>query len=71
MLTGRPVYVERVSGYDLWRVDDVTVAARPVFWHGRLAKVALVAVPYRDRSVLLPQLANASFERISHAHQVI
>ena len=71
VLTGRPVYVERVSGYDLWRVDDVTVAARPVFWHGRLAKVALVAVPYRDRSVLLPQLANASFEHISHAHQVI
>ena len=52
ILTGRPVYVERVSGYDLWRNDDVTVAARPVAWYGRLAKVALVAVPYRDRSVL-------------------
>ncbi len=71
ILTGRPVYVDRVSGYDLWRNDDVTVAARPVSWHGRLAKVALVAVPYRDRSVLRPQLAHAYFERIPHAHQVI
>lgn len=71
ILTGRPVYVERISGYDLWRNDDVTVAARPVVWHGRVAKVALVAVPHRDRSVLAPQLGHARFERISHAHQVL
>ena len=71
ILTGRPVYVERVSGYDLWHNDDVTVAARPASWHGRLAKVALVAVPYRDRSILRPQLAHAHFERIPRAHQVI
>ena len=69
--TGRPVHVERVSGYDLWKADDVTVAARPVHWHGRLAKVNLVAVPYRDRSVLLPQLGQASFERIPQAYQVV
>ena len=71
ILTGRPVYVERVSGYDLWHNDDVTVAARLANWHGRLAKIALVAVPYRDRSVLRPQLAHAYFERVPHAHQVI
>ena len=71
ILTGRPVHVERVSGYDLWRADDVTVAARPVNWHGRLAKVTLVAVPHRDRSVLIPQLGNASFDHVLHAHQVI
>ena len=72
ILTGRPVHVERVSGYDLWRNDDVTVAARPVIWHGRrVAKIAVVAVPYRDRSVLAPQLGHACFERIPHAHQVL
>ena len=71
ILTDRPVYVERVSGYDLWQNDDVTVAARPVRWNGRLAKVAVVAVPYRDRSVLRPQLAHAYFERVTQAHQVI
>ena len=71
ILTGRPVYVERATGYDLWKADDITVAARLVHWHGRLAKVALIAVPYRDRKVLSPQLGCASFERIPHAHQVI
>ncbi len=71
VLTGRPVYVERVSGHDLWRADDVTVAARPVNWHGRLAKVSVTAVPYRDRSILSPQLGHASFERIPQVHQVI
>ncbi len=71
VLTGRPTYVQRVSGYDLWQADDVTVSARPVVWHGKLAKVSMVAVPYRDRSVLLPQLGQASFELITQAHQVI
>ena len=71
ILTGNPVYVERVSGYDLWRADDICVAARPVTWHGRLAKVAVVAVPLRDRSVLLPQLAHARFEHVPDAHEVI
>ena len=71
ILTGSPVYVERVSGYDLWHNDDVTVAARPASWHGRLAKLAVVAVPHRGRSVLRPQLAHARFERIPQAHQVI
>lgn len=71
ILTGRPVYVERVSGYDLWRNDDLTLAARPVVWYGRVAKIALVAVPHRDRSVLAPQLGHAAFERIPHAHQVL
>lgn len=70
-LTGRPAAVDRVSGYDLWQTDDLTVLARPVTWGGQVAKVSVIAVPYRDRSVLLPQFANAAFERISHAHQVL
>lgn len=70
-LTGRSVAVDGVSGYDLWRADDLTVLARPVIWGGQVAKVYVIAVPYRDRSVLLPQFVNAAFERISHAHQVL
>ena len=54
-LTHRAAYAEE---------GDVAIAARPVFWHGRLAKVAVAAVPDRDRSVLRPQLANAHFERL-------
>ena len=71
VLTSRPVYVERVTGYDLWKADDITVAARLANWHGRLAKIAVVAVPFRDRKVLAPQLAQTPFEHIPVAHQVI
>ena len=67
----RPVHMERVSGYDLWRCDDVTVAARPVLWAGLVSKVVLVAVPYRDRSILRPQLEQDVFHHIEEAHQVI
>ena len=69
--TGSPVYLERVSGYDLWKSDDITVVAKPVRWAEGVAKVALVAVPYRDRSVLRPQLESDVFQRIPEAHQVI
>ena len=71
VLSGRPLYVERVNGYDLWQTDDLAVAASPVFWYGRLAKIAVIAVPYRDRSVLGPQVCRAVFHRILEAHQVI
>ncbi len=69
--TGSSVHVERVSGYDLWKSDDITVVARAVLWGERVAKVAVVAVPYNDRSVLRPQLESDIFQRISEAHQVI
>ena len=42
----------------------MAVAARPVHWHDRLATVALVVVPHRDRAVLSPQLGHTTFERI-------
>ena len=34
---------------------DIAVAARPVIWYGRIAKVAVVAVPHGDRHILSPQ----------------
>ena len=63
-LTGRAAYAEADAAS-----GNVAVAARPVLWRGRLAKVAVVAVPYRDRAVLSPQLGQASFERIPQACQ--
>ena len=36
--------------------DGLAVAARPVLWKGRLAKVIVVAVPWECRGVLEPQL---------------
>ena len=49
--SGRPEYAED---------DGLAVAARPVMWKGRLAKVAVVAVPHEDRAVLAPQLGTTS-----------
>ena len=45
--SGRPEYAE---------ADGIAVAARPVFWQGRIAKAAVVAVPWEHRNVLEPQL---------------
>ena len=64
LLTGRAVYAEQAPGSNGAGPSDMAVAARPVFWYGRLAKIALVAVPYGDRAVLLPQLARDAFERV-------
>ena len=63
-LTGRAAYAEErvaASGGE----EAMAVAARPVFWHGRLSKVAVVAVPHQTRAVLLPQLTWNSFERMT------
>lgn len=69
--SGRPVHVERVTGYDMWGFQDLAVTAKPVRWHGKLAKVVLVAVPHRDRSVLVPQLVQGPVGRVARAYQVI
>ena len=56
-LKGRPDYAEVEPGS-----GDVAVVVRPVFWYGVLEKIVVVAVPYCDRSVLWPQLADPSFD---------
>ena len=50
---------EEPSGGD----GDIAVAARPVIWYGRIAKVAVVAVPYGDRRILSPQLSGVARSR--------
>jgi len=49
IITGRAEYAEAEP-------DGVAVAVRPVVWHGRLAKISLVAVPYQQGEALAPQL---------------
>ena len=46
---------------------DIAVAARPVIWYGRIAKVAVVAVPYGDRRILSPQLSGVARSRSRRA----
>ena len=56
ILTGVAEYAEEEPGEAAGSNEGLAVAARPVFWGGNLSKVAVVAVPHRDRSVLEPQL---------------
>ena len=51
ILTGRAEYAED---------DGIAVAARPVYWRGRIAKVAVVAVPREYRAALEPQTRTAT-----------
>jgi hypothetical protein len=69
--SGLTVLVERVTGFDRWGLPDLAVIARPVRWHGRLAKVLLVAVPVGDRSLLETQLAQGPVERVPRTFQMI
>ena len=41
--------------------EGIAVAARPVLWKGRVAKVAVVAVPFLDRAVLAPQTGGVNW----------
>ena len=59
-LANRAIY----SGKSEYDEDSCfAVVARPVFWKGRLAKIAVVAVRYHHRAMLAPQLADHSFDR--------
>ena len=47
---GQPEYAE---------ADGLAAVAKPVYWKGRLAKLAVVAVPHELRAVLEPQIGNS------------
>ena len=50
--SGRTEYAEE---------DGIAVVAKPVMWKGRVAKVAVVTVPYGDRAVLAPQTGGVNW----------
>ena len=50
-LTGRAIYSDNKPGS-----GETAVVGRPVFRQGRLVKIAIVAVPYRDKSIFNPQI---------------
>lgn len=50
--TGRAAYAEEEPVLVDARMGDIAVSAKPVMWCGKLAKVALVAVPYVHRDLL-------------------
>ena len=54
-LTGRATYSEAEPGS-----GEAAIVGRPVFRSGRLVKISIVAVPYRDKSIFTPQFDNPS-----------
>jgi len=69
--TCQPVYLERVTGFDFWGWNDLSVLARPVFWFGKLAKIVLVGVRYENRQLLQPQIALVSPDVVARSYQLI
>ena len=66
VLTGKAGYAEVEPMRLGTRMSGIAIAARPITWQGHLAKVAVVAVPYEHRRVLVPQTNNGvAFERLS------
>ena len=51
----------RSGGAEYAEDDGFAVAAKPVIWKGRIAKVSVVAVPYGDRKALAPQLSGVNW----------
>ena len=60
----RAAYAEVEPGGPHAPPSGIALAVRPVFWQGRVARVAVVAVPYAHRSVLYPQIAASSFDHL-------
>ena len=59
IITNMAEYAEDEPRGNLPGGDGLAVAVRPVLWHGRLAKISLVAVPYEHREALAPQAHRA------------
>lgn len=44
--------LDKVTGFDLWHVNDLSFVAQPVYWYGKLAKVVIVGVRLKDFPLL-------------------
>ena len=71
--SGRPAYAESHQAQEHHRNQEsgdsisphpIAMSARPVIWNGRVAKVAIVAVPLEDRTVIWPQWDRTKFDMV-------
>jgi uncharacterized protein (DUF2237 family) len=44
--------LQKATGFDLWGLNDLVFIAQPVKWFGKLAKVVLVGVRFKDSQLL-------------------
>lgn len=67
---GEAVYVERLAGHDsVEGAMDLVALARPLMRLGRVARVILLALPWKDRALLEPQVMRVSPRRAERACQ--
>ncbi|MDP3064379.1 MAG: hypothetical protein Q8O40_14385, partial [Chloroflexota bacterium] len=65
---GEAVYVERLAGHDsVEGAMDLVALARPLMRLGRVARVILLALPWKDRALLEPQVQRVSPRRAEQA----
>ncbi|MCL0057739.1 hypothetical protein M1N05_01535 [Dehalococcoidales bacterium] len=69
--TGRCHCLKKATGFDLWGFNDLTFVAQPVRWFGKLAKVILVGVRFKDRQLLDAQLNGLCPVMIDESYQLI
>ena len=70
--TGGCCCLQKASGFDLWGLNDLVFIAQPVNWFGRLAKVVLVGVRYKDSQLLKAQKDSLKkITMIEESYQVI
>jgi len=67
----RPVYVQQLKGLDFWEKYCLSVIIRPVLWGGKVAKLIVVAVPYRDSDKFQKQVLSIRPLVVQESFQVI
>lgn len=67
----RPVYVQQLKGLDFWEKYCLSVIIRPVLWGGKVAKLIVIAVPYRDSDKLQKQLLSIQPIMVQESFQLI
>lgn len=65
------LFLRKVTGFDLWGLNDLTFIAQPVRWYGKLAKVVLVGVRSKDNQILQPHLDRLRPIVIDESYQLI
>ncbi len=69
--TRQPVFLRKVTGFDFWGLNDLTVLARPVLWYGELAKVILLMLGHEHGALVQPQLDSLNPTVIPISYQMI
>ncbi len=67
----KAVFIEKVTGFDFFHLDDCSLLIRPVEWCGGVfSKIIISGVNYSMRHLFEKQLNSIDYHRISHIHRL-